>query len=131
MMSEIRLTLPLPPNRANQSYGKARWEWAAKKRYMNGNTRLLGAIDLALGQIPQCDDLPLDNVTISATLYVKNLMDDDNLKARLKFPLDTLVKAGILVDDSPKHCTVLKPEQVIDRKNMRVELVLATPGEES
>ena len=52
-------------------------------------------------------------------------MDPDNLVARLKWPLDFLVHAGFIADDSPK---VIKfagiPAQRIDRANRRLEIEL-------
>ena len=121
------LTLPLPPNRANQTYGKARWEWATKKRYIQGTARLAGAKTLALSALRGVV-LPLGPTEVRATFYLHNLMDDDNLKARLKFPLDALVQAGILADDKRPHCVVADPKQVIDRKNPRVEVTLTACG---
>ena len=119
----MKLTLPLPPNRANQSQGKARWEWARKKEYIEGTKRLVGAKVLALSALHGVT-LPLGPTEVRATFYLRNLMDDDNLKARLKFPLDALVKAGILVDDKRPHCVVPDPAQHIDRKRERLELEL-------
>ncbi len=126
----MKLTLPLPPNRANQTQAQARWEWARKKEYIEGTRRLVGARLLALSAL-RGQALPLGPTEVRATFYLRNLMDDDNLKARLKFPLDALVQAGILVDDKRPHCVVLEPKQVIDRKNMRVEIELVPcEGEE-
>ena len=124
-VGSVKLTLPLPPNRANQTQGKARWEWARKKEYIEGTTRLVGAKTLALIAL-RGKTLPLGPTEVRATFYLRNLMDDDNLKARLKFPLDALVQAGILVDDKRPHCVVPDPEQHIDRKNPRVEVVLVS-----
>ena len=51
-------------------------------------------------------------------------MDTDNLMARLKWPVDWIVKAGYLADDGPKVLEWEMPQQVIDRRNMRVEIEL-------
>ncbi len=122
-VGSVKLTLPLPPNRANQSQGQARWEWKTKKLYIEGTSRLVGAKALALIAMGG-KTLPLGPTEVRVTFYLRNLMDDDNLKARLKFPLDALVQAGILVDDKRPHCVVPDPEQHIDRKNVRVEIEL-------
>ena len=124
----MKLTLPLPPNRANQTHGQARWEWARKKQYIEGTVRLVGAKALALIAL-RGERLPLGPTEVRATFYLRNLMDDDNLKARLKFPLDALVQAGILVDDKRPHCVVPDPEQHIDRKRPRLEIELTPCGE--
>lgn len=116
------VTLPLPPNRANQTRGQAHWEWVRKKRYMEGTAKKVGACVLARGQVR--GSLPLGPTEIRATFYLHQRMDDDNLTARLKWPLDVLVQAGILVDDRRPHCVVSDPRQVIDRKHQRVELSL-------
>jgi Holliday junction resolvase RusA-like endonuclease len=64
-----------------------------------------------------------DRVTIKATLYVWQMSDQDNLVARLKWPLDYLVKRRFILDDSPKVLEwVGMPDQKIDRKNQRVEI---------
>ena len=117
------LTLPLPPNRANQNRGQAHWEWVRKKRYMEGTKRRVGACTLAVGQLRGAS-LPLGPTQVSATFYLHQRMDDDNLTARLKWPLDVLVKAGILVDDKRPHCEVVPPVQFIDRRYPRVEISL-------
>jgi len=119
----MMVTLPLPPNRANQSRGDAKWEWSKKKKYIEGTRRAVGAKVYARSQLIGVT-LPLGPTEIQATLYVHQRMDDDNLTSRLKWPLDTLVAAGILVDDKRPHCILREPRQEIDRKNPRVELTL-------
>jgi hypothetical protein len=76
-------------------------------------------------------------VRIEAVLYVKQLMDEDALGARLKWVIDCLKwkqdgpckwKQGIMDerayiwDDDPAHCTLARPTQRVDRKKPRVEL---------
>ena len=111
------LTLPLPPNRAN-----AREHWRAthrkKKVYYERADLALFAQEL---ELPWGCDRP----TLTATLYVYRKMDPDNATARLKWPIDCLVRHGVLVDDSEKHLDFTQiPKQVIDRKNPRVEIEL-------
>ena len=115
----IRLTLPLPPNRAN-----AREHWRVTLRKKKAYYALA---DLAL--MKTC--VRLKRPTLTATFYVWSKMDPDNATARLKWVIDSLVRHGIIVDDSEEHLDFTRiPKQVVDRKNQRVELVLATPGEE-
>lgn len=118
----IKITLPLPPNRGNQSRGEAKWEWARKRKYIEGTKRSVGARTLARSQMIGTD-LPLGHTVAHFHFYLGNLMDDDNLMSRCKWPLDALVKAGILVDDKRPHCKVVT-EQSVDRKNKRVEIRL-------
>jgi hypothetical protein len=66
-----------------------------------------------------------DRYRVTATLYVHNRMDDDNAVARLKWPLDALVAAGLLVDDKRPYCELTGiPKQTIARREPRVELLL-------
>jgi len=59
-------------------------------------------------------------VTVRATLFVHQRMDEDNLAARLKWAIDSLVHADVLEDDTPDYLK-LRVAQAIDRKNPRVE----------
>lgn len=119
----MKLTLPLPPNRAN-----AREHWRVTHRnkveyYIQANLwihRQMSLLDrpsrskAALGSRP----------TLTATFYLWAKMDRDNLVARLKWPIDCLVRYGLLVDDNEKWLDLQMPTQVIDRKNQRVEIEL-------
>ena len=114
----IRLTLPLPPNRAN-----AREHWRVthrkKKKYYELAHNALRTQEL---ELPYGCRRP----TLTATFYVWSKMDPDNAAARMKFPIDALVKFGLLVDDSEKHLDFTEiPKQVIDRKSQRVEITLS------
>jgi hypothetical protein len=44
--------------------------------------------------------------------------------ARLKWPVDFLVKDGWIADDGPDHLEWEMPAQVVDRKRPRVEIEL-------
>lgn len=69
---------------------------------------------------------------ISVTLYVWNLMDEgDNLRARLKWPLDWLVLREYIEDDSPRTLVWGPVLQTIDRKNQRIEVELTGIVEET
>lgn len=105
------LILPLPPNLAN-----GRMHWRTKLKGKNG---YYGALDmlLMLHRIPAPPEVPWSKAQVYATLVVGNAMDEDNSVARLKWPLDWLVKRGYVKDD---RRSALKwaafPEQVVSRK---------------
>lgn len=123
-VSEIRLTLPLPPNRAN---AREHWRTTHRKK-----TAYYERADLAIEvQVPRSFRWVQERRTLTTTLYVWAKMDKGNAVARLKWLEDSLVRNGLLVDDSEEWLDLRLPKQVIDRKNMRVELALVTPGEES
>ena len=116
----MKLTLPLPPNRAN---AREHWRVTFKKKHQYYNHARLAM----LGQ--KCWDGPLKTrMRLDATLYLWARMDRDNLMARLKWPIDALVKSGILVDDNEEWLDLQMPKQVIDRKNRRVEIILTPCG---
>ena len=117
----MKLTLPLPPNRANQTYGKARWEWARKKEYyeLAGN-----AILLEIASRSDWTGDCMERMRLDATFYLWNKLDRGNLVARLKWIEDILVKKGLLVDDNEEWLDLQMPTQVIDRKNPRVVIEL-------
>ena len=122
----MKLTLPLPPNRANQTYGKARWEWARKKEYYE---KARNAILLELVNNVEWTGDCTDRMRLDATFYLWSKLDPGNLVARLKWVEDILVKTGLLVDDNEEWLDLQMPKQVVDRKNMRVVITL-TPAEE-
>ncbi len=68
----------------------------------------------------------LKRMTLTATLYVWNKGDADNATSRMKWPLDSLVRYGVLVDDAEKWLDFTEiPKQVVDRKNQRVVIRLS------
>ena len=74
---------------------------------------------------------PSELTMLTATFYLWAKMDQDNLMARLKWPIDWLIHAGFIVDDSPSHLLHWGiPTQIIDRKNQRLELVLSQVGKQ-
>lgn len=119
----MKLTLPLPPNRAN-----------AREHHMVTHRKKLEYYDkatvaiLAQKALTPLNRAPLGKrMTLRATLYLWAKMDQGNLVARLKWLEDTLVRTGLLVDDNEKWLDLQMPTQVIDRKNPRVEIEL-TPS---
>lgn len=135
-MTTYRFVLPLPPNRAND-----RSSWRKVHRERAAYLEALYAIQktgLSLQyttrshtvfrrdfEIPDPPAEPHSHVSVTATLYVYNRMDQDNALARLKWPVDWIVEAGYVADDSPEHWSWAGvPEQRIDRKRQRVEIRL-------
>ena len=112
----MRITLPMPPNMANKSFG----HWAKKGRARDEYMMLA----MVLSQDVKRPRKPFHRARISVTLYTWNPMDRDNLTARLKWPIDFLVERGVIVDDGPKCLESEMPKQAIDRKHMRVEIEL-------
>ena len=114
----MKLTLQLPANRAN---AREHWRETHKRRRAYKEQAYLDLYH-QLGPPRQVKNR-IDPASITATLYVWSMMDDDNAVARLKWPLDALVNFGVLTDDKQPHCRLGGiPQQVIDRKRPRVEL---------
>ncbi len=106
----MKITLPLPENRAN-----ARWHWTTERKKRD---------DYYLRATMACQwrpQKPLQALKVHATLYTYNRMDEDNLAARMKWPMDWMELRGFVEDD--KHIA-LTCEQAVDRKNQRVEITL-------
>lgn len=135
----IVLDLPLPPS-VNVIDGLARTHimavHGAKVRYMREAWRE------AIRQHQPLRDPP-PHVTLSAHFRVHNLRDEDKLSAGLWWPIDALKQAqsgkdwragvyslcGYFMDDDPKHLTVAKPTQEIDRKHKGLTLTLEWANE--
>ena len=119
----MKLTLPLPPNRAN-----AREHWRVTHR------NKVEYYELARNALRVQRLFPLSRTSVrmrlDATFYLWSKLDPGNLVARLKWVEDSLVKKGLLVDDNEKWLDLQMPKQVVDRKNRRVEITLTpTPGD--
>ena len=114
----IRMTLPLPPNVANQ-----RKHWRAKLKQKNSYWNVCSTLRHARKVPKPPDGWPHERSRITVTLYVHNLMDHDNAMARLKWLLDWLVAWDYLADDNPRALEWSgMPSQEIDRRNPRVEI---------
>lgn len=129
----MKLTLPLPPNRAN---AREHWRVTHRKKikyYDLARLALCGSFRCVYdrGLIAKYDGLPLPRSTLTATFYLWAKMDRDNLMARLKWPIDCLVNFGLLVDDNEEWLDLQMPKQVVDRKNMRVEIELVPCREQT
>lgn len=114
----IELTFPMPPNRGN-----ARGHWAVAHRLKKDYVRhCVVPIYEALGPLAPNNLATFEKIKVSATFYCWALSDEDNLTARLKWPLDALVEYRVVKDDSPAHVTLGEVTQEIDRKNQRLVL---------
>ena len=112
----MKLTLQLPANRANAREHHFATHRRRKAYYQTAYLDLYHQ----LGAPRQAKNL-IDPAIVTATLYVWNIYDDDGATALLKWPLDALVKYGILKDDKRPHCTITGiPRQYIDRKKADV-----------
>jgi hypothetical protein len=116
----IRLTLPLPPNIANQ-----RKHWRAKQRQKTEYWEDL-SIRYHMREIPRPPwPQPPARARIAVKLYVWNWMDQDNAMARLKWILDWLQAWDYIADDAPHALEWAgMPDQEIDRKDPRVEVTV-------
>lgn len=90
----VTLELPLPPNRSN-----ARWaHWSKEHKARNAYFRHAIALERQLrGRRPAT----FQRARIAAVVRTAELMDWDNLVARLKWPVDLLKHQGLIVDDKP------------------------------
>lgn len=130
----ISLTLPLPPNRGNDSR-----HWRAKLKDKD-EWQKHAAVVLANSRLRPLK--PLESYTVLAIVYTTRKADWDNCAARLKPALDLLcglpkrVKGhGVcytmprwLVDDGPDHLTWGTVVPAVDAKRPRLELLLDVPS---
>ena len=127
MTDSATVKFPLPPNLAN-----SRMHWAVKDRKRQAY-HLAALIEVRNRQRKgELSREPYDRLLVTPRLYVRNLMDEDNAVACLKWPLDALVKAGVVADDDVAHVTLGPVVQTIDRRDPRLELTLTpvtTEGE--
>lgn len=68
---------------------------------------------------------PVQNypVTLNVTWYeMDRRRDIDNITYSIKFCLDSLVKAKILIDDSQKYVTQINNKVEVDKENPRIEV---------
>lgn len=121
-MTEIRLTLPLPPRLTNSGKGRSR-HWRALHKERKDYWESLDML-VTVGAIPRRGPT-MQKAEATAVLYLWNPMDDGNAFARLKWVEDWLVRNGYIADDSRAHLRYTGiPEQHIDRSYQRVELVI-------
>lgn len=122
----MKLTLPLPPNRAN---AREHWRVTHRKK-VQYYEKARNAILLELVNNVEWTGDCTERMRLDATFHLWKKMDRGNLVARLKWIEDILVKTGLLVDDNEEWLDLQMPTQVIDRKNRRVEIELTPCKEE-
>lgn len=105
----LDLTIPgLPPINTAGPHGGSHWARTTTKRQWEG--KVCAAVLEALGRWPA---QPLSRARVTITRASTREPDYDNLTQGGKFILDGLVKAGVLVDDSP--AVVGRPEYLWER----------------
>jgi len=102
----LRFFLPLKPPGLNGPKGLMRMHYRER-------VRLTEVFDLAvLAALPSRNLIP-GPVRVTYTVhYARQPRDPDNLAASLKFPLDAVVKAGVLEDDGPHVVAELVTRQI-------------------
>ena len=122
-MSEIQLTVPMPPNVTNRRSGGSHWRTIYREKQQFSKT--LDALQAA-GILPPPPPLPFRKAMVISVMYLGAAMDDDNAMARHKPVMDWLKTRGYIVDDRKKCLSWYGlPEQVIKRDgNYRIVLTL-------
>lgn len=125
-MTSLTVVLPLPINIAN---GRMHWRAkdVARGKYMEC-CRLAYHAQPSLQVMASMLKLyPAAGASLKFALHLGRQMDHDNALARCKWPVDFLVAQGLLQDDSPKHCAMSIPEQVVtrDKSKHRLEITIA------
>lgn len=122
------LWLPLPPNRANARYGHWGEEHGERVRYFTELSHRVRA-----GVLAKAPAVKPDRARLEATFFRRSgaAMDPDNAIARLKWPIDWLVRNGYLAGDEARHLTLLPARQVIGygevMASLRIELTEIMP----
>lgn len=129
-MTSLTVVLPLPPNIAN---GRMHWraKYVARGKYMDACDASQAAEGFRHRWNPGHTTPNHEHATLKFGLYVGAQMDHDNALSRVKWPVDWLVAAGYLVDDSPKHCTMSIPHQVITRKKPEQKVIIVITYEDA
>jgi hypothetical protein len=109
----VTLTLPMPEN-----VGNARLHWRTKNRAKNDYLAACDALQ-ARNAVPAPPPVPLARATIAAVMVLGNAMDDDNAMARLKWPIDWLVRRGYIADDRRTCLTWAGPRRSTSRASSR------------
>ena len=107
-MSSLVIALPMPVN-----LGNARMHWAVKlknKKAYFATLDTLASVYLKAGppeflpyRVVPPPRIPMHKATVRAHAVLGGSMDDDNLMARMKYPMDWLVRRGYIVDDKREH----------------------------
>lgn len=99
-----------------------------KRGYYAGNDMKRTWEQIIAAYIPRkAKGLKIDKLCVVSFKFYEpnNKRDPDNISAvARKFILDTLVKTGVLKDDSRKYVKGLKDEYYTDKKNPRIEVTI-------
>ena len=115
-----RIRLPLPTNLTNTPIPHTKGPWLMKRAHDAYIARAVVELQNQLVPKPH-----YQHADLLARFRLNNLMDHDNLTARLKWPLDALRKVGIIVDDKPEHLRLYTlPTQEINRGDQGLELLI-------
>lgn len=119
--SGMKITLPLPPNMAN-----GRFHWRVKHNKRKAYFEACDIYSTVFGHINEFAKPLPEHVRLKATIYCGGRMDHDNAMARLKWPVDWLVKNDVLPGDKPGQLSWVWPiEQIVKRNQQyRVEFEL-------
>jgi hypothetical protein len=119
MAEPLVFVLPLPVNFGN---GRGHWRKKYSQMHQYWSTLDFGVI---AGKVPRPPRTPYQRVRLDVELHHNREMDHDGAEARLKWPLDWLVRNGYIADDSPRHIErVGLVRQVHCRKDADRKLVL-------
>jgi len=114
----VEVTLKPPPPGPNGPKGLIRMHWGRKVKVAKRIVEEIWA-----QKQNQHIELKIPAI-VSATRYAIRFMDEDNLVASLKIPIDSMVHLNILQGDSPKYMQLgeMKQERVKTRKEERMVL---------
>lgn len=119
-MKTIKITLDLPPK---ELHPNGRTHWRAK------NEKRASYLEHVVEETQvQCKEYEfsksLRSASIQGIFYRKSShkSDSDNLNAWLKYAIDGLVHAGLLINDD--RVTLLPPIELVDKKWPRVTLLI-------
>lgn len=122
-MSELRLSVPMPPVATNRRSGNG---WRKVHREKKSYAKQLDELQAA-GLIPPPPVVPWPRTVIRSVMHLGSAMDDDNAMARHKPLIDWLKTRGYIADDRRKNLAWHSlPDQIVKRKDVayHIELTL-------
>ena len=121
-MDRIVLPVPLTPNEERR--GKGRWPWVRRSVYLKGSRTAVGAIQAVKLQTKVRQGPDDRRIRVHAVLVTKKQIDPDNRNAMLKLPLDALVRAGVLRNDTDRDIETPQVAWLRQEKGKPRELIL-------
>lgn len=115
-----QIKLPMPENKGNARFGHHMKEYRNRQIYFDECQFAMGAqgLNYLRGKAFQ-------KCVWTATFFTNHFSDADNLAARLKWPIDFIKDAGIIVDDGYKNFwPVIFPMQIKLKPGQKPELLL-------